>query len=518
MSSKASKILKTTAAVAGASLAGVAAHDVTQKKHSIIRNFPVLGWARFGFELIRPEIRQYFFESNRDGRPFSRDTRSMVYEYAKGYSGQKAFGTEQDVSAVGFDIVRHTMAPVPMMEEEPRQRLGGPDCTQPYDISLFNIASMSFGALSANAVLAMNKGAAMGGFVQETGEGGISPYHLKYGADIIWEFGSGYFGCRDEQGNFNPEMFAEKAKTPEVKGILLKLSQGAKPGLGGMLPGDKVTEEIAKIRHIPVGKDMPSPPAHSAFSNPLELMQFVGQLRELSGGKPIGIKFCVGSEIEVLSLCKAMLQTGISPDWITVDGAEGGTGAAPIEFTDYVGQPLTNGLIMVQNALVGSGLRDKVSLCAAGKITGGADVVRRMALGADFTVSARGMMMATGCVQAQKCHTNECPTGVATQSKWLQRGIDVDDKGARVRNYHFGVMHSAMRILASMGLEDFRDLGPEHVFHRVDSTHSLSYRRLYDWLEPGQLLEGTAPEPWDEWWERADPSTFVVIHSKHQRS
>ncbi|SIK27298.1 FMN-binding glutamate synthase family protein [Rothia sp. ND6WE1A] len=518
MSDKTSKILKAASATAGIGLTGLATYDAFQKKHSIRRNFPVIGWARFGFEFIRPELRQYFFESNRDGRPFNRDTRTMIYEYAKGLSGEKAFGTEQDISEVGYDIVRHTMAPVPMMAEEPFQRLGGPDCTQPYDISLFNISSMSFGALSANAVMAMNKGAAMGGFAQETGEGGLTKYHLKHGADLIWEFGSGYFGCRDDDGKFDPELFAKKAATPEVKGIMVKISQGAKPGLGGHLPGEKVTEEIAEARHVPVGQDCISPAAHSAFTTPVELMQFVGQLRELSNGKPIGIKFCVGSEIEVLSLCKAMIETGICPDWITVDGAEGGTGAAPLEFEDSVGVPLTNGLIIVQNALVGAGLRDRVSIGAGGKITGGADVVRRIALGADFTNSARGMMMATGCVQAQKCHTNECPSGVATQNAWLQRGIDIDDKGARVRNYHVGVMNSAMRILASMGLDSFKDLGPEHVFHRVDSTHSLSYAKLYDWFEPGAFLTGDVPEEWQERWERADAHSFTPEHAKHQRA
>lgn len=518
MSDNTSKILKATAAAAGVGITGLAAHDIFQKKHSILRNFPVLGWARFGFETIRPELRQYFFESNSDGRPFSRDTRSMVYEYAKGLSGEKAFGTEQDISSVGYDIVRHTMAPVHEIDGEPRQRLGGPECKHPYDISLFNISSMSFGALSANAVMAMNKGAAMGGFSQETGEGGITKYHRQYGADLIWEFGSGYFGCRDKEGKFDPETFAKKAAYPEVKGILIKISQGAKPGLGGHLPGEKVTAEIAEARGVPEGEDCLSPAAHSAFRTPIELMQFIGKLRELSDGKPIGIKFCVGSEIEVLSLCKAMIETGICPDWITVDGAEGGTGSAPLEFEDSVGVPLTNGLIIVQNALVGAGLRDKVSVGAAGKITGGADVVRRIALGADFTNSARGMMMATGCVQAQKCHTNECPSGVATQNQWLQRGVDVEDKGARVRNYHVGVMNSAKRILASMGLDDFKDLGPEHVFHRVDSTHSKSYAQLYDWFEPGAFLTGDVPEDWAERWERADANTFTPEHRKHQRA
>lgn len=506
------------AAAAGVGAAGLAVHDAFQKKHSILRNFPVLGRARFLAEELRPELRQYFWESNRDGRPFSRDTRSMIYEYAKDLGSGKAFGTEQDVEATGYDVVRHTMAPVPEIEGEPRVRLGGPDCTQPYDISLFNISSMSFGALSANAVMAMNKGAKLSGFSQETGEGGLTKYHLKYGADIIWEFGSGYFGCRDAEGNFNPDMFAEKAARPEVKGILIKMSQGAKPGLGGHLPGAKVTPEIAEARSVPVGEDCLSPAAHSAFSTPTELMEFIQQLRTLSNGKPIGIKFCVGSEIEVLSLCKAMLATGIAPDWITVDGSEGGTGSAPLEFEDSVGMPLTNGLIVVHNALVGTGLRDKVAIGASGKIAGGADVVRRIALGADFTNSARGMMMAAGCVQAQKCNTNMCPSGVATQNPWLARGVDVDDKGQRVANYHNGVVRSAKRILASMGLSSFQDLGPEHVFHRVDPAHATSYGELYDWLEPGALLTGEVSERWQRIWERADATAFTAPHRKHPRA
>lgn len=512
-----SRLAAAAGGTAAAGLAGVAAHDLLQKKHSILRNFPVLGHARFFMEFIRPEIQQYFIENNYDGRPFDRDTRSMVYQYSKGMGGEQAFGTERKVLQPGQDYLRHTMAPVPVMEEEPRQRLGGPDCTQPYDISLFNISSMSFGALSANAVLAMNQGAALGGFSQETGEGGLTQYHLAHGADIIWEFGSGYFGCRTEDGRFNDEVFAEKAAKPEIKGIMVKLSQGAKPGIGGVLPASKVTAEIAEAREVPQGQDVISPAAHPEFSTPRELLHFVDRVRKAAQGKPVGIKFCVGSRIEVLALCKAMVETGITPDWITVDGSEGGTGAAPVEFEDSVGVPLTDGLITVQNALVGAGLRERISVGAGGKIVGGADIIRRMALGADFTNSARGMMMATGCIQAQKCNTNRCPSGVATQDARLQRGIDVQDKGHRVRNYHAGVMKSATRILASMGLSSFRDLGPEHIMHRIDSTHTESYQELFDWLEPGSLLDGTAPAAWRERWERADPDSFAVPRRRHPR-
>lgn len=518
MSAHLRRIAAAAGGTAAAGLAGLAAHDALQTKHSILRNFPVLGRARFLMERIRPEIQQYFVETNYDGRPFDRDTRSMVYRYAKGESGEQAFGTERHVMQPGQDFLRHTMAPVEPLAEEPRHRLGGPDCTQPYDISLFNVSSMSFGALSANAVMAMNKGAAMGGFSQETGEGGLTKYHLKYGADLIWEFGSGYFGCRTKDGRFDDTVFAEKAAKPQVKGVMIKLSQGAKPGIGGVLPGEKVTQEIAEARGVEAGKTVESPAAHPEFSTPRELLEFVARVRRGAQGKPVGIKFCVGSRIEVLSLCRAMLETGILPDWITVDGSEGGTGAAPVEFEDTVGLPLTDGLVVVHNALVGAGLRDKISIGVGGKIVGGADVVRRMALGADFTNSARGMMMATGCIQAQKCNTNSCPSGVATQDPWLSRGVDVEDKGARVRNFHVGVMKSARRILASMGLEDFKDLGPEHVMHRIDTTHSASYARLYDWLEPGALVDGTAPEDWQENWERADPDSFAVPRRRHQRA
>lgn len=517
MSRSAKRVAKSLGITGAAGLLGVAAHDVLQKKHTILRNFPVLGHARYFMEFIRPEIQQYFIENNYDGRPFDRDTRTMIYERSKGLGGEQAFGTERKVLRPGHDFLLHTMAPVAPLDQAPRQHLGGPDCTQPYDISLFNISSMSFGALSANAVMAMNKGAAMGGFSQETGEGGLTKYHLKYDADIIWEFGSGYFGCRTSEGRFDDAIFAQKAAKPQVKAILIKLSQGAKPGLGGVLPGDKVTDEIAEARGVPQGETCVSPAAHPEFSTPREFIYFVDRVRKAANGKPVGIKFCVGSRIEVLAVCKAMLETGITPDWITVDGSEGGTGAAPVEFEDAVGMPLTEGLITVHNALVGVGLRDRVAVGVAGKVVGGADIIRRMALGADFTNSARGMMMATGCIQAQKCNTNKCPSGVATQDPRLARGIDVGNKGERVKNFHVGTMNSAMRILASMGLHSFKDLGPEHVMHRIDSTSSASYRKMYTWLTTNALLDGTAPDEWMEPWNRSDPESFMVTRHQHTR-
>ncbi|ANS78133.1 Ferredoxin-dependent glutamate synthase [Serinicoccus hydrothermalis] len=509
----------TALAATGAAVAALAARDLLQRKHSILRNYPVIGHARYALEAIRPEIQQYFIERNYDGRPFDRDTRTMIYQRAKGLTSEEAFGTERDIMQAGYDHLLHTANPLEPMSDPPRVRLGGPDCTRPYDIALLNVSSMSFGALSGNAIMAMNYGARHGGFAQETGEGGLSKYHLAHGADIIWEFGSGYFGCRTEDGGFDADTFAEKAAKPEVKGILIKLSQGAKPGIGGVLPGSKVTAEIASARDVPEREDCVSPAAHSAFSTPIELMQFVRRLRELSDGKPIGFKMCVGDRVEVLAMCKAMIQTGITPDWITVDGAEGGTGAAPLEFVDHVGTPLTEGLVVVHNALVGTGLRDKVRIGCAGKISGGNDIVRRIALGADFCNSARAMMMATGCIQAQTCNTNTCPVGVATQDPRRARAVVVSDKGPRVQRYQEATVKSAMRLLASMGLKSFSDLGPQHVVRRIDPARSMTYEELFTWLEEGELLEGSEDEIWARDFERADPEHFrSPTHRPHRHS
>ena len=488
-------------------LLGLGIHDVLQTKHAILRNFPVLGRMRFLFESIRPEIQQYFIERNTDGRPFDRDTRSLVYARAKGADSHKAFGTERDVNEAGYEYLLHSTVPVNVPAEQHRVRIGGPDCLQPYDISLMNVSSMSFGALSKNAVLAMNKGAAMGGFVHETGEGGLTEYHLEYGADLFWEIGSGYFGCRDTDGNFDADRFAAKAAHESVKGITIKLSQGAKPGLGGVLPAAKITPEIAAAREIPMGVDCISPASHSSFSTPRELMAFVKHLRDLSGGKPVGYKFCVGSRTDVLAMCKAMLETGITPDFITVDGAEGGTGAAPLEYEDHVGTPLTEGLMLVHNALVGCGLRHKIRLGAAGKVATGSDVVKRLIQGADFTFSARAMMMATGCIQAQKCHTNECPVGVATQNPHLVRALDVLDKGNRVYNYHKLTVQEATQLMASMGVSHPSQLNPRMLRRRVDHLTTRSYASLHNWVAPGELLNEPA-RGWLADWEEADSDHF----------
>ncbi|MGP9651229.1 FMN-binding glutamate synthase family protein [Arthrobacter sp. MYb224] len=488
-------------------LVAVGIRDMTQKRHAILRNFPILGHARYLFEFIRPEIQQYFIERNTDGTPFDRDTRSMIYARAKGADSHKAFGTELKVNEVGHEYLLHSSAPVAPSKEQHRVEIGSSQCAQPYEMSLLNISSMSFGSLSANAVLAMNKGAAMGDFVHETGEGGLTKYHLEHGADLFWEIGSGYFGCRTPEGRFNPETFAQKANLPQVKGITIKMSQGAKPGLGGVLPAAKVTAEISEAREVPMGQDCISPASHAEFSTPRELLAFVSKLRKLSGGKPVGIKFCVGSRTDVMAICKAMIETGVLVDFITVDGAEGGTGAAPLEYEDHVGTPLTEGLMLVHNVLMGAGLRHEIRLAAAGKIANGSDIVKRLIQGADFAFSARPMMMATGCIQAQKCHTNHCPVGVATQNKRLMRALDVEDKGHRVYNYHRLTVTEAGQIMASMGLHGPDQLNTRMLRRRVNLQSTRSYASLFHWLQPGELLENP-PASWRDDWQEADADHF----------
>ncbi len=488
-------------------LAALGTWDLIQKKHSILRAYPILGHARWIAERIRPEIYQYFVESNTDGAPFDRETRDAIYRRAKGIKGDEPFGTERNVDQIGYEFLRHSLRARIATDLAPTVRLGGPDCTQPYDIALLNVSAMSFGSLSGNAIEALNGGAAKGGFAHDTGEGAISPHHLKHGGDLIWEIGSGYFGCRTPDGNFDAEKFRDKAALPVVKAISIKLSQGAKPGLGGVLPGAKVTPEIAETRGVPVGQTVISPPAHTAFSTPLEMMHFIATLRSLSGGKPVGFKLCVGARTEFLSICKAMLQTGITPDFIIVDGAEGGTGAAPQEFVDCVGMPLTEGLMLVQNCLVGTGLRQHIKIGASGKVTNGFDMVKRITQGADFTLAARAMMFAVGCIQAMKCHTNRCPTGVATQDPGLVRALDVPSKIDRVANFQAAVVASAAQMVASMGLHSFAELTPSMLNRRIDCSQSRSYAEIYEWLMPCELLE-CPPESWLSDWIEASAEEF----------
>ncbi|MGB6125918.1 MAG: FMN-binding glutamate synthase family protein [Gordonia sp. (in: high G+C Gram-positive bacteria)] len=490
-------------------LALTGVYDLTQRRHSILRNYPIIGHMRFLMEVMRPEIQQYFVERNTDGTPFDRDTRTTIYERAKDVKDVDPFGTERDPSAIGYEYVQHSIVAQPAPEGSPRARIGGPACKQPYDIAMYNVSAMSFGALSANAILALNTGAAKGGFAHDTGEGGLSPYHLQPGGDLIWEIGTGYFGARTLDGHFDPEMFRKKAATPQVKCISIKLSQGAKPGLGGVMPGAKVTAEIAEMRGVEAGKSVVSPPSHNAFHTPIGLCQFIGQLRELSDGKPIGFKLCVGSRSELLGICKAILETGIAPDFIIVDGAEGGTGAAPIEFEDNVGMPLTQGLMTVHNALVGTGLRDQIRIGASGKITNGIDIIKRVIQGADFTLAARAMMMAVGCIQAQRCHTNHCPVGVTTQDPKRQRALNVPDKSERVYNLQRHVVDNAKQFVASMGLRTFDDLHPSMLMRTVSANTSRSYAEIYEWLTPGQLLSNP-PESWLEDWEFSSAEAFVL--------
>lgn len=489
-------------------LAALGTWDLLQTRHTILRLYPILGHVRFLMEFIRPEVRQYFIESNTEAAPFDRETRDLVYERAKGTKGDEPFGTERDVNAIGYEFLRHSLRAHFAEDLDPRVRLGGPDCTQPYDISLLNVSAMSFGALSANAIEALNAGAARGGFAHDTGEGGISPYHLRGGGDLIWEIGSGYFGCRDADGRFDAAKFAEKSQLASVKAISIKLSQGAKPGLGGVLPGAKVSAEIAATRGVPIGKTVVSPPAHSAFSTPIEFVQFIATLRRLSGGKPIGFKLCVGARTEFLCICKAILATGIAPDFIIVDGGEGGTGAGPQEFEDHVGMPLTEGLMLVHNSLVGAGLRDRIRVGASGKVASGVDIVSRVCQGADFTLAARAMMFAVGCIQALKCNTNLCPTGVATQDPVRTRALDVPDKSIRAFNYQRATVASAAQIVASMGLNGFHELSPAMLNRRIEGQRTRTYAEIYDWLMPGELLDDP-PESWRSDWIEASADEFT---------
>ncbi|MGD9986838.1 FMN-binding glutamate synthase family protein [Pseudonocardia sp.] len=485
----------------------VAVYDVVQRRHAVLRNYPVVGHLRYLLESIRPEIQQYFVERNVDGRPFDRDTRSLIYQRAKGTAGEKAFGTEHDVNEVGYEYLLHATVPLPPPEEPHRVRVGGPDCAKPYDMALLNVSAMSFGALSANAILALNKGAAAGGFAHDTGEGGLSRHHLEHGGDLVWELGSGYFGARTPDGGFDPDLFAAKAAHPAVKCVSLKLSQGAKPGLGGVLPGPKVSAEIAAARGVPQGETCVSPAAHRVFTTPRELVRFVARMRELAGGKPTGIKLCVGSRVDVLALCKAMVAEGTGPDFVVVDGSEGGTGAAPPEYEDHVGAPLTEGLMTVHNALVGVGLRERVRVGASGKVSTGSDIVKRLIQGADFTNSARAMMMATGCIQSQRCHTNTCPVGVATQDPRRAAALDVDDKGERVRRFQQATVAEAQRLMGSMGSRGPADLGPHQLRRRIGHMDTRSYAELFDWLANGELL-AEPPRGWAGDWNLASAEHF----------
>jgi glutamate synthase domain-containing protein 2 len=482
--------------------------DLFQTRHAILRNYPIAAHLRFLLEDIRPELRQYFFEGEKDGAPFSRDKRAIVYQRAKRALDKRPFGTQYNVYEDGYEWVRHSMAPRPLATEPFRITIGGPECTKPYSASVFNISAMSFGALSPNAVRALNKGAAKGNFAHDTGEGGYSPYHRENGGDIIWEIGSGYFGCRNADGTFCRDKFAQGASRPQVKMVELKMSQGAKPGHGGVLPAAKVSGEISATRGVPMGQDCISPSAHSAFSTPIGMMQFIAEMRALSGGKPAGFKLCVGHPWEFLAVCKAMVETGIYPDFIVVDGKEGGTGAAPLEFIDHLGMPLREGLSFVHNALIGIDARDRIRLGASGKIISAFDIARTMALGADWCNAARGFMFALGCIQSQSCHTDRCPVGVTSQDPTRQRALVVPDKSERVYHFHTSTLEALAEFVAAAGLDHPSEFMPAHFSRRVSAREVVTFAELYPTLRRGELLGGTTDPRFRAAWEMADANSF----------
>ena len=495
-------------AVFGA-LALLGTWDLLQTRSTLRRNYPVLAHFRYGLESVGPEIRQYFIEGDTAEVPFSRQQRSLVYQRAKGVMDVVPFGSQQDVYGVDYEWINHSMAPTHVDSHDFRVVIGAASA-QPYSASVFNISAMSFGALSANAVRALNEGARRGGFYHDTGEGSISPYHREKGGDLVWEIGSGYFGCRDEQGRFSEERFVENACSPQVKMIELKLSQGAKPGHGGVLPAAKVSAEIAATRGVPMGHDCVSPATHSAFSTPVGLLQFIARLRELSGGKPTGFKLAIGHPWEWFGIAKAMHETGLLPDFIVVDGAEGGTGAAPAEFIDHVGVPMHEALLLVHNTLVGLNLRDRVRVGAAGKIISAFDIARTMAMGADWCNAGRGFMFALGCIQSQSCHNDRCPTGVATQDPARWRHLDVADKSVRVQQFHDNTLKALRDMLCAAGLEHPRQLGPEHILRRVSPIEVRSLASLYRFLEPGELLEGVPSHAvFRDFWAEARSDAFA---------
>ncbi|BAL73934.1 FMN-binding glutamate synthase family protein [Bradyrhizobium cosmicum] len=491
-----------------AALTLLGVRDLLQKSHAVLRNYPISAHIRFLLEEIRPEMRQYFFESEKDGMPFSRDTRAVVYQRAKMELDKRPFGTQEDVYREGYEWMNHSVSPKSHAEEKFRIIIGGPDCQKPYSASVFNISAMSFGALSPNAVRALNAGAKKGSFAHDTGEGGFSPYHREMGGDIIWEIGSGYFGCRHLDGTFDAEAFARVASQDQIKMVELKISQGAKPGHGGVLPAAKVSEEISKIRGVAMGEDCISPASHRAFSTPVGMMQFVAEMRRLSGGKPAGFKLCIGHPWEFLAICKAMLQTGIYPDFIVVDGNEGGTGAAPLEFMDHLGMPMREGVSFVHNALIGINARDRIKIGASGKIATAFDMARAMAIGADYCNSARGFMFSLGCIQSLSCHTDRCPTGVATQDPTRARALYVPLKIDRVHNYHHATLHSLTELIAAAGLEHPQQLRPIHFSQRTSTTDVKSFAQLYPALRPGELLEGTEDPRFRDAWRMAQAETF----------
>ncbi len=488
----------------------IGTYDLIQTKRAVLKNYPVLARMRFILESIRPEIRQYFLESDHEEVPYSREQRALVYRRSKGLEGLRPFGSLRDQQSVGHEWINHSMQPGHPDPASFRVTFGEDTCEKPYSASVLNISGMSFGALSPNAIEALNKGAAQGGFAHTTGEGSISRYH-RHGGDLIWQIGSGYFGARDASGRFDPDSFAERATDDQVKMIEIKLSQGAKPGHGGILPGVKVTEAIAEARGVPLGEDCLSPASHSAFATPIEMLHFVSRLRELSGGKPVGMKLCVGHPWEVFAICKAMIETGITPDFVTVDGAEGGTGAAPAEFADHIGAPLREGLMLVHNVLTGLGLRDRVRIIASAKIISAFDMARVFALGADTCNIGRGFMFSLGCIQAQACHTGHCPTGVTSQDPGRYKALHIEDKAKRVAAFHANTLHALSETIGAAGQSHPSGLAPDHLMIRINSREVRSARSQYDWIAPGELLEHDVAHPaFAKFWTMARADSFAA--------
>ncbi|WP_276495754.1 FMN-binding glutamate synthase family protein [Pontibacter litorisediminis] len=454
-------------------------HNIRQARHSLLRNYPLVGYLRYFFESIRPEFRQYFFESDTDGKPFSRRQRSIVYQRAKNVRQTVPFGMHSNSLEVGYEWIAHTMFPVHVKEDSLRVTMGSSRCKQPYSASIYNISAMSYGSLSKTAVTALSAGAKLGGFAHNTGEGGVSPFHIEGGGDLIWQIGTGYFGCRDKNGNFSEELFREQVAHPNIKMVEIKLSQGAKPGHGGILPAAKNTPEIAAIRKVEPYTTVASPPAHSAFSDQFTMLLFIEKLRVLSDGKPIGIKLCIGNKQEFERLCQEMMHNRLFPDFITIDGAEGGTGAAPLEFTDSLGMPLYDALAFAQSTLRKYGLRDEIKIIAAGKIITGVDIIKAIALGADSCYSARGMMFALGCIQALQCDSGRCPVGIATQDKNLYKGLDVADKRVRVANFHGNTLKSTVEVMEACGFDSISSITPDKIFRRVEQGRNMSFKELY---------------------------------------
>ena len=489
----------------------VGIYDLMQVHHAVLRNYPISGHIRYLLEEFRPELRQYLIEDDQAAVPFSRQQRALAYQRAKNVSDTNAFGTLENLYQSGKEWFLQSTLSYPLKETNFRILVGGERCLQPYSMSVFNISAMSFGSLSAAAIEALNQGAKLGGFAHDTGEGAISPYHKKHGGDLIWELGTGYFGCRNHDGTFSPEKFAERSRIEQVKMIEIKLSQGAKPGKGGVLPKEKITPEIAETRDVPMDADCVSPASHSAFTTPREMVQFWQQLRELSGGKPVGFKLCVGQPWQFMAIVKAMIEADNYPDFIVVDGAEGGTGAAPVEFMDNVGMPLLDGFLLVHNTLVGAGVRDKIKIGVSGKIISAFDIAHMLALGADWCNSARGFMFAVGCIQSRACHTNKCPTGVATQDPYRQRALHIPDKAQRVYNFHKNTLKSLAAIVGAVGLHHPKDLQAYHIARRLENGQIKLLSKFYYFTEPGVLLNLSArSDIFNQMWVMANPDSFLA--------